>query len=128
PCDSTNTRSSLKYTLLQDTHSHYTLFFFFYSSGHPRDLHSFPTRRSSDLRHPTRPRADARVLPPRFAGLSDSHISKTKAPRSGEDRKSTRLNSSHVKISYAVFCLKKKKKNKKNTNNINTNQLEYCTH
>src|SRR5436309_12514437 len=26
------------------------------------------------------------------------------------DRKSTRLNSSHVKISYAVFCLKKKKK------------------
>src|SRR5436309_7935934 len=29
------------------------------------------------------------------------------------DRKSTRLNSSHVKISYAVFCLKKKKKKKK---------------
>src|SRR5690606_41627816 len=27
----------------------------------------------------------------------------------GKDRKSTRLNSSHVKISYAVFCLKKKK-------------------
>src|SRR5436309_4654222 len=30
------------------------------------------------------------------------------------DRKSTRLNSSHVKISYAVFCLKKKKKKNKN--------------
>src|SRR5690606_28036856 len=30
------------------------------------------------------------------------------------DRKSTRLNSSHVKISYAVFCLKKKKKRKTN--------------
>src|SRR5437868_13007474 len=30
-----------------------------------------------------------------------------------EDRKSTRLNSSHVSISYAVFCLKKKKKKKK---------------
>src|SRR5690606_39768938 len=29
--------------------------------------------------------------------------------RESEDRKSTRLNSSHVKISYAVFCLKKKK-------------------
>src|SRR5690242_21406656 len=28
----------------------------------------------------------------------------------GEDRKSTRLNSSHMSISYAVFCLKKKKK------------------
>src|SRR3989454_8338381 len=31
---------------------------------------------------------------------------------SGRDRKSTRLNSSHLVISYAVFCLKKKKKNK----------------
>src|SRR5690349_22211920 len=30
----------------------------------------------------------------------------------GADRKSTRLNSSHVEISYAVFCLKKKKKNR----------------
>src|SRR4249919_4097280 len=33
----------------------------------------------------------------------------------GADRKSTRLNSSHVKISYAVFCLKKKKTQKTNT-------------
>src|SRR5699024_11295077 len=33
-----------------------------------------------------------------------------------EDRKSTRLNSSHVSISYAVFCLKKKKKNRLVTN------------
>src|SRR3712207_8525723 len=31
----------------------------------------------------------------------------------GQDRKSTRLNSSHANISYAVFCLKKKKKKKK---------------
>src|SRR2546427_3436181 len=37
----------------------------------------------------------------------------------GRDRKSTRLNSSHSQISYAVFCLKKKKKKniKKNTTN-----------
>src|SRR5438874_5901964 len=33
------------------------------------------------------------------------------------DRKSTRLNSSHVEISYAVFCLKKKKKKKNTTQN-----------
>src|SRR5438067_7243342 len=33
----------------------------------------------------------------------------------GRDRKSTRLNSSHVSISYAVFCLKKKKNKKKYT-------------
>src|SRR5689334_24135919 len=38
-----------------------------------------------------------------------------------QDRKSTRLNSSHSSISYAVFCLKKKKKKKiENTNNIKT--------
>src|SRR5437667_9096900 len=33
--------------------------------------------------------------------------------RGSRDRKSTRLNSSHITISYAVFCLKKKKKKKK---------------
>src|SRR3712207_8302080 len=33
----------------------------------------------------------------------------------GEDRKSTRLNSSHANISYAVFCLKKKKKSQRVT-------------
>src|SRR5690625_6972754 len=36
------------------------------------------------------------------------------------DRKSTRLNSSHVAISYAVFCLKKKKNKKTTTNKRNT--------
>src|SRR3712207_7930564 len=34
-----------------------------------------------------------------------------KRPRSSIDRKSTRLNSSHANISYAVFCLKKKNQN-----------------
>src|SRR5258708_808251 len=37
----------------------------------------------------------------------------------GTDRKSTRLNSSHQIISYAVFCLKKKKKNPINSHKIN---------
>src|SRR2546427_3950381 len=41
--------------------------------------------------------------------------------RSG-DRKSTRLNSSHSQISYAVFCLKKKKKKKLNDKLINKNE------
>src|SRR5690606_40390052 len=39
------------------------------------------------------------------AGVAGHHV-----PARHPDRKSTRLNSSHVKISYAVFCLKKKKK------------------
>src|SRR5438874_3811783 len=38
-----------------------------------------------------------------------------------QDRKSTRLNSSHVEISYAVFCLKKKKKKKYNDNTTQYN-------
>src|SRR5438874_10264777 len=40
-----------------------------------------------------------------------------------EDRKSTRLNSSHVEISYAVFCLKKKKKKKNKHNHANNNSI-----
>src|SRR5690554_7093229 len=42
------------------------------------------------------------------------------------DRKSTRLNSSHVRISYAVFCLKKKKKKKKKQkkNKINKTKMK----
>src|SRR5215813_8131510 len=43
------------------------------------------------------------------ASLARTCVRDTHAP---EDRKSTRLNSSHVRISYAVFCLKKKKKKK----------------
>src|SRR2546430_5893045 len=43
-----------------------------------------------------------------------------KFDRTGQDRKSTRLNSSHSQISYAVFCLKKKKKS--NTRNIRHKQ------
>src|SRR5688572_31134255 len=39
----------------------------------------------------------------------------------GPDRKSTRLNSSHSQISYAVFCLKKKKKNNKENKNSKYN-------
>src|SRR5690554_7469758 len=49
----------------------------------------------------------------RFPDILDNRIEKinecfTKSIHSYEDRKSTRLNSSHVRISYAVFCLKKK--------------------
>src|SRR5436305_3244168 len=39
-----------------------------------------------------------------------SHDHRERAGQRKQDRKSTRLNSSHVRISYAVFCLKKKKK------------------
>src|SRR5437868_9901951 len=89
---------------------------FFPSSVAPRFLHSFPTRRSSDLSHPAIRAllaATGRPLAAPSANASGS-ISPTRAEHvlatlGGRDRKSTRLNSSHVSISYAVFCLKKKR-------------------
>src|SRR2546430_4424393 len=54
------------------------------------------------------------ILPRVFCLLRGSHVARENG-KSGlgleRDRKSTRLNSSHSQISYAVFCLKKKKKN-----------------
>src|SRR5256885_8418577 len=43
-------------------------------------------------------------------GLTNGAHHLERCQQAGEDRKSTRLNSSHLVISYAVFCLKKKKK------------------
>src|SRR5207249_10437943 len=99
------------------------------SSAH-RDLHSFPTRRSSDLageRGHRRERGEegsSQHHDCRFCG-SASISSSVSTSRTSEygfsinrvrgrersiDRKSTRLNSSHVSISHADFCLKKKNK------------------
>src|SRR5690625_7032889 len=72
-----------------------------------RHLHSFPTRRSSDLTPATQCAAchGGASQQQREAG----RCAYSRAIASNRDRKSTRLNSSHVAISYAVFCLKKKK-------------------
>src|SRR5207253_10042723 len=56
-------------------------------------------------------RAQRRVVTRRR--LAHEKIVEDLARRGRGDRKSTRLNSSHVAISYAVFCLKKKKKNQR---------------
>src|SRR6266498_1012831 len=73
--------------------------FFFYCYGHHRDLHSFPTRRSSDLAQ--RPASANFRL--RIASSQDSAgLARFKLASFASDRKSTRLNSSHVRISYAV--------------------------
>src|SRR5438094_5057938 len=60
------------------------------------------------------PTAAARCLPNPVRRDSLSTLS-TRRHNHETDRKSTRLNSSHRTISYAVFCLKKKKKKKKKT-------------
>src|SRR5699024_11747658 len=98
----------------------------FLSSSLPfLDLHSFPTRRSSDLfiRGPRREISDFSVWHKKALLVQERQRYARKRitePLQGilsaagaadcrrTDRKSTRLNSSHVSISYAVFCLKKK--------------------
>src|SRR5699024_12725332 len=96
------------------------------------DLPSVPTRRSSDLRSSRNPRSIPTLFDRSFTvPHNDPVLLRLRAealtlkledyPFSGNyllrafveqvmvlDRKSTRLNSSHVSISYAVFCLKKK--------------------
>src|SRR5690606_39689640 len=102
----------------------------FGSPRHHRALHSFPTRRSSDLydgvkpKHPF-PLALGHEISGRVVAAGAGAEGALHQPvlvyavipcgtcdlcQRGltQDRKSTRLNSSHVKISYAVFCLKKK--------------------
>src|SRR5690349_23651341 len=91
---------------------------------------SFPTRRSSDLDRRRQPvlhvvvdrerlvcRLEAQHRQDRSENLlllethSRAHTAENRRlVEESVDRKSTRLNSSHVEISYAVFCLKKKKK------------------
>src|SRR3712207_7284092 len=61
------------------------------SPGQPADIHFLPYRQ-------------------RYSKPIRGTLEKISADRFDEDRKSTRLNSSHANISYAVFCLKKKKK------------------
>src|SRR5690606_42108842 len=98
----------------------------------PRDLHSFPTRRSSDLPledlyldYRKQDREPGELVESVKVPLRDPHclvasyklskrvdqdisaVCSAYAIKLDGDRKSTRLNSSHVKISYAVFCLKK---------------------
>src|SRR5206468_11670372 len=105
---------------------------FFHGHPAPHTLHSFPTRRSSDLakqlmdkellamadditRHPEVGHKEERSVgiltdwlkahdfdvETGVAGLKTAFVARYR------DRKSTRLNSSHDQISYAVFCLKK---------------------
>src|SRR2546428_2634028 len=61
-----------------------------------------------------------------FAESSANHVHEITAAGQSLDRKSTRLNSSHDQISYAVFCLKKKKK-KKYHNIINRTGIRQTT-
>src|SRR5688500_19449854 len=96
--------------------------FSFFCHGTHRYLHSFPTRRSSDLRSPSSSKSESSVDPTSSSWLVSAFHPSSRQVELGlwcllsaaggwTDRKSTRQNSSHLVISYAVFCLKKKIQN-----------------
>src|SRR5438045_7884270 len=92
--------------------SFFFLLFFFLMIRRPPRSTLFPYTTLFRSWHCTTPESESRSHPP---ASSSSRC---------QDRKSTRLNSSHLGISYAVFCLKKKnKKNKKST--INKEQAKH---
>src|SRR5690606_41350451 len=102
----------------------------YFCIGYNQELLSCPTRRSSDLEEPSWSATDSggdglaiyrntgdelvfRLWESKWHGTQDSARDTARKAANQirlKDRKSTRLNSSHVKISYAVFCLKKKMK------------------
>src|SRR2546430_9634388 len=87
-------------------------FFFFFNDTATTEIYTFPYTtlfRSHALkivinRGPV-------VLRVGSVSAGDEYINETTLGTGNQDRKSTRLNSSHSQISYAVFCLKKKKPN-----------------
>src|SRR5206468_13106926 len=109
----------------------YFFFFFFFHDTAPPAIYTFPYTtlfRSRRSRSIALCRAVETSHAAGFAGPpSPGHCSSAAAYAScsgretaGRDRKSTRLNSSHDQISYAVFCLKKKKKKIKRNKHKNT--------
>src|SRR3989442_7561252 len=86
----------------------HSFFFFFFNDPATTEIYTLPLHDALPIccgrrRPPTRGAA-CRGKPPIPSTGSAASIARAR------DRKSTRLNSSHVRISYAVFCLKKKKK------------------
>src|SRR5207302_11431120 len=93
------------YFLLYMSIINYLSFFFFFTDTAPTEIYTLSL-------HDALPIFLMRFVRSFFTCSSTSFMpaSTACAESGGRDRKSTRLNSSHVKISYAVFCLKKKKK------------------
>src|SRR5947209_12651128 len=85
----------------------------------------FPTRRSSDLMSKSLLSNLTVRLQRYFLSSADMELLVGQSGMKGNrDRKSTRLNSSHANISYAVFCLKKKKRRQLKATKKSQNKTE----
>src|SRR2546426_2319970 len=106
--------------------STFTFFFFFFNDTATTEIYTLSLHDALPISHtsgtarpvapPGRRSRDTRDSRPGARPVRRGRCAANRAlPRRSRDRKSTRLNSSHLVISYAVFCLKKKKKKKKYT-------------
>src|SRR5258707_15327538 len=76
--------------------------FFFFNDTATTEIYTLSLHDALPISHPSRSLA--------ARGSNGTSLRSSMGPSGPQDRKSTRLNSSHANISYAVFCLKKKKK------------------
>src|SRR5207249_10707060 len=91
-----------------------SLLFFFFNAPAPSVFYTLSLHDALPISVAYGGRLRLRAVPHLGAGASHRHLLRRPTIfRRRLDRKSTRLNSSHVSISYAVFCLKKKKKQEK---------------
>src|SRR5256885_11410368 len=94
------------------------MFFFFFNDTATTEIYTLSLHDALPIFHGRDGRGVA------AARLHDAFLRESERPHAGEerprDRKSTRLNSSHLVISYAVFCLKKK-------NTMSSHTIDPCT-
>src|SRR2546426_5718697 len=105
------------------------LFFFFLMIRRPPRSTLFPYTTLFRSMHTRSPPDASSIKPygPSAAKIRDASFAPTQAPSDAPmptDRKSTRLNSSHLVISYAVFCLKKKKTKITQKHTVHNSQSE----
>src|SRR5438477_12924773 len=112
------TRCSPCFVFLYSSSSPLLLFlFFFFNDTATTEIYTLSL-------HDALPICRSRRWLPRPADRKHPRSGAAYRPTQDRDRKSTRLNSSHMSISYAVFCLKKKKKKKNKKLNTKTNQSQ----
>src|SRR2546430_8179035 len=92
----------------------YSSFFFFFNDTATTEIYTLSLHDALPISPASRTRGGSRVRC--GCGCRSGHRPGRRRRRArSQDRKSTRLNSSHSQISYAVFCLKKKKKKQERT-------------
>src|SRR2546426_4737936 len=101
--------------------SHRTIsFFFFFNDTATTEIYTLSLHDALPISRARRKTRSEPCLGSNHNSAPPGEVNRIVQNMIGRDRKSTRLNSSHLVISYAVFCLKKKKKNSKAGGSLKT--------